>query len=84
MFEPNTGSDEMRKKPCSSFNFDSRTLLRRIRPTDILATDFAYGHFVVAYVKDSPTKGAINIAVMSNNSNNDLVRSYLIITLFYE
>jgi hypothetical protein len=75
MFEPNTEGDEMRIKLCSSFSFNSRTLLRRISPTDILATDFAHGHFVVVYIKDTPTKGAINIAVMSNNSNNDLVRT---------
>ena len=75
MFEcssPESGNHQLVVDRSRSFNFGSRSQLRRISPKEILATELIFRHFVVVYLKHRPSKTEIFIAVMSNNSNNDL------------
>ena len=58
--------------PSLSFDFNSRTLLRRITPRDILAIEFVHNHLVVVYTKEAPPKMTFFAAVMKKNENNDL------------
>jgi hypothetical protein len=59
-------------KASSSFDFNSRAPLRRILPEEILSSEFILGHFVVVYLKETPTNMTFYAAVMKKNSNNDL------------
>ena len=75
MFEcptPLSGNQEFIVDRSRSFNFGSRSQLRRISPKEILASEFVFRHFVVVYLKHRPSKTEFYVAVMSNNSNNDL------------
>ena len=75
MFEcptPLSGNQELVVDRSRSFNFGSRSQLRRISPKEILASEFVFRHFVIVYLKHRPSKTEFYVAVMSNNSINDL------------
>ena len=69
---PLSGNQELVVDRSRSFNFGSRSQLRRISPKEILAAEFVFRHFVVVYLKHRPSKTEFYVAVMSTNSNNDL------------